>query len=312
MYIIIWNEFKNFCSSYLDIATDRIPIYISTLSVFLASLFQKCLAAATLSTYSSAIGYVHKLNGVQDPTTSFFILKLPPDAKRSRVQVDTRLPITRSILHRMLVALPYICSSPFYQILYRSMFLLAFYGFLRVGEMTRNLGQVDSHCLLISAFQFLANGLTISFISYKHSVPGKIVKLFVSKQVNQEMRPVVVLQRYLAVRGDYGGCLFVHPIGSPISRSQFTDILQKTLSFRDRPFHLKGGLRFFVSFRIFFSDNTRVRIKKNSCRAKREFFFQNLTLGDITKTLNQIIIFFSNIGNQNIFLEKKPYTPPSS
>ena len=52
------------------------------------------------------------------------------------------------------------------------------------------------------------------------------------------------------------------------------------------------------------------------CRAKREFFFQNSTLGYMTKTLNQIIlfclhqnqnIFFSNIGNQNIFLEKKPY-----
>jgi hypothetical protein len=54
----------------------------------------------------------------------------------------------------------------------------------------------------------------------------------------------------------------------------------------------------FVSFRIFF------------CRAKREFFPQNLTLSYMTKTLNQIIIFFlnqnqniffSNIGNQNIF-----------
>jgi hypothetical protein len=50
------------------------------------------------------------------------------------------------------------------------------------------------------------------------------------------------------------------------------------------------------------------------CRAKREIFFQNVTLGYKTKTLNQIIffflhqnqnIFFSNIGNQNIFLEKK-------
>ena len=48
--------------------------------------------------------------------------------------------------------------------------------------------------------------------------------------------------------------------------------------------------------------------------AKRKFFFKNLTLGYMTKTLNQIIffflhqnqnIFFSNIGNQNIFLEKK-------
>ena len=78
---------------------------------------------------------------------------------------------------------------------------------------------------------------------------------------------------------------------------------------RDRPFNLKGGLWFFVSFRIFFSDNPRVRIV---------FFFQNLTLGYMTKTLNQIIffflhqnynIFFSNIGNQNIFLGKK-HNPP--
>ena len=53
------------------------------------------------------------------------------------------------------------------------------------------------------------------------------------------------------------------------------------------------------------------------CLAKREIFFQNLTLGYITKTLNQIFFFlhqnqnilFINIGNQNIFLEKKTITP---
>jgi hypothetical protein len=52
-----------------------------------------------------------------------------------------------------------------------------------------------------------------------------------------------------------------------------------------------------------------------------EYFFQNLTLDYITKTLNQIFFFlhqnqntlFSNIGNQNIFLEKKLNPPhPSS
>jgi hypothetical protein len=67
--------------------------------------------------------------------------------------------------------------------------------------------------------------------------------------------------------------------------------------------------RFFVSFRIFFLENTRVRIFI-FCRAKCNFFFQNLTLGYMTKTLNRIIfsflhqnqnIFFSNIGNQNLF-----------
>ena len=52
---------------------------------------------------------------------------------------------------------------------------------------------------------------------------------------------------------------------------------------------------------------------------KVQFFFQNLTLHYMTKTLNQIIIFFlhqnqniffSNIGNQNIFLEKNHNPPP--
>ena len=66
------------------------------------------------------------------------------------------------------------------------------------------------------------------------------------------------------------------------------------LGLRDRPFNLKGGGRvwFFVSFRIFCSDSTRVSIFF-FCRAKREIFFQNLTIGYMTKTLNQIIFFSS-------------------
>ena len=84
-----------------------------------------------------------------------------------------------------------------------------------------------------------------------------------------------------------------------------------TLMVRDRPYNLQGGLRFFDSFRIFFSDNTRVRIFIFVVAQKGEFFFQNLPLGYMTKTLNHIIffflhqnqnIFFSNIGNQNIFI----------
>ena len=91
---------------------------------------------------------------------------------------------------------------------------------------------------------------------------------------------------------------------------------------RGRPFNLKGrggrGVKVFLfRSKIFFSDNTRVRIII-FCRAKREMFFQNLTLGYMTKILDQIIffflhqnqnIFFSNIGNQNIFLEKN-HNPP--
>jgi hypothetical protein len=54
----------------------------------------------------------------------------------------------------------------------------------------------------------------------------------------------------------------------------------------------------FVSFKKKFADNTRLRF----------FFFVAQTLGYMTKTLNQNI-FFSNIRNQNIFLETN-HNPP--
>jgi hypothetical protein len=76
----------------------------------------------------------------------------------------------------------------------------------------------------------------------------------------------------------------------------------------------EGGLWFSVLFRIFFSDNTRVRIFF-FCRAKREIFSQNKTLDYMTKILNQIIffsstkigIFFSaTLGIRILFFRNKP------
>ena len=99
----------------------------------------------------------------------------------------------------------------------------------------------------------------------------------------------------------------------------WTTLHMNTCNLRDRPFNLKGGrLWFFVSFKKKFSDNTRVRIFIFFCRAKREFFFKNLTLGYMTKTLNQIIffsstkirIFFSATLGIRIFFQKKTITPP--
>ena len=85
---------------------------------------------------------------------------------------------------------------------------------------------------------------------------------------------------------------------------------------RDRPFNLQGGgYGFLFRSEIFFWTTRELEYFFFDSRSVN-FFCQNLTLGYMTKTLNQIIffflhqnqnIFFSNIGNQNIFLEKKPY-----
>ena len=46
----------------------------------------------------------------------------------------------------------------------------------------------------------------------------------------------------------------------PLQHGFNSKVSCETQLLRNRPFNLKGGLWFFVSFRIFFSDNTRGRI----------------------------------------------------
>ena len=66
---------------------------------------------------------------------------------------------------------------------------------------------------------------------------------------------------------------------------------------RDRPFNLKGGggggVMAFCFVQNFFFRTTQELEYFFFCRAKREIFFMNLTLGYMTKSLNQIIFFSS-------------------
>jgi hypothetical protein len=75
---------------------------------------------------------------------------------------------------------------------------------------------------------------------------------------------------------------------------------------------------FFCFVQNFFSDNTRVRIFIFFCRAKPEFFFQKLTLGYMTKTLNQICFpqpkseyfFQQQWESEYFYFRKKTYPHP--
>lgn len=138
-----WEEFTSFCKSYLSAEDANLPVSINSLSFFLAFLFSKGYAPATFSSYNSAISYVHKLNNVQDPASSFFISKLLHGARKKRNHIDSRLPITKSILHRLVMALDHTCYNPYYQKLYKSMFVVAFHAFLRVGVQMFRWTQID-------------------------------------------------------------------------------------------------------------------------------------------------------------------------
>jgi hypothetical protein len=50
-------------------------------------------------------------------------------AKKTRVKIDNRLPITKSIWDRLAISVDSVCSVPYYQQLYKAMFLVAFLVF---------------------------------------------------------------------------------------------------------------------------------------------------------------------------------------
>lgn len=61
--------------------------------------------------------------------------------------MDPRLPITPSILKQLIVSLPHTASSYFVHVCMKSMYLLAFYCFLRIGEFTAS---KDRNCHLLT------------------------------------------------------------------------------------------------------------------------------------------------------------------
>jgi len=64
-------------------------------------MYDRHYATSTVSTYVSILGYSHKLSGFPDPTKAFFIVQMLKGYGKLGSRVDSRLPITLPILHRI-------------------------------------------------------------------------------------------------------------------------------------------------------------------------------------------------------------------
>jgi hypothetical protein len=131
------------------------PIPVHVVLDFIAHMSLQKLSPNTVRLYIIALSYFHKLRQVADPTSSFLVSKALQGLARLNKTIDTRYPITISILEKLLAALPSVCLSPYEGKLFASAFVLAYYGLLRVGEFTIDTTTrlQNSHCI---TFQNLA------------------------------------------------------------------------------------------------------------------------------------------------------------
>ena len=160
--------FGKFCNTHG--LPDTVPISELVLALFIPHLHRAEYSPATILSHISAIGYIHKLRGGSDPTTTFLFQKLLSACHKLRKQFDLRMPIDKPMLSKLLGALDFTVSGKHHRALYKAMFWLAFHAFLRIGEMTvQSANATNPNLLQWKQLEIKDTSLTVTFIHFKHS-----------------------------------------------------------------------------------------------------------------------------------------------
>lgn len=253
-YSQAWESFQYFRSAYnfelnVQPTPEHIVHYIAYLSI-------NKYAAATMATYISGLSFHMRSQGWADVTQCFVVRRMLEGSKRTKIPRDVRCPITMPILGRMLIALPHVCNSSYDVALFRAAFLLAFFGFLRVGEFTvRARGYTPT--LALSDVSVRKGGETVEMLirSSKTDQRGVGCYVIVPSNKSASLCPVRAAGEYIAARPRGGEAFFARYDGSPLVRSDFNTVVKRCVGFVDLPAKLFSS----HSFRIGAATSAAVR-----------------------------------------------------
>ncbi|XP_019613466.1 PREDICTED: uncharacterized protein LOC109461527 [Branchiostoma belcheri] len=225
-----WQQLRAFTLEHTGQDTC-LPVSTKLISRFIASLHQKGFAPATITSKLSAVSFVHKLLSLPDPTQSFVTQKLLLAIRKNRIP-DSWLPISPSILKALIDSLPTLIAPNYDQILFKAMYLFAFYAMTRICEIT--VTSDSQHTLQLANLHFRPSPnapITVTFTTYKHSKPGRPATIAIQPQPGSKYCPVASMQDYLSLRGNCVGCLFLRSDGFPVPKDCFAKTLKTCLTY---------------------------------------------------------------------------------
>lgn len=211
------------------------PVSVSHVASYVSYCFQMGYSPATVSTYLSALGFIHKLKNLPDPTESFIIKKIIEGFKRLNSRKDVRAPITKDILIKICQALPFVCYSHYEFVMFKACFCLAYFGLFRIGELVYTDQRQAGYALRLDDIKFGKNTLTVRIRMSKTNQLGKPVFLNLSAANNTNICPVKAVYNYIQLRSARQGNLFCHTDGSFVTRYQFCAVLSKSISYLRLP-----------------------------------------------------------------------------
>lgn len=232
-----WLTYRNGLSSFQKFRQNHglnnvWPCPITHIVNYVAFMFKQGYSPSTVKAYLSGISYYIKSNGLEDVTQSFIIQKMMRGMFRLDKRHDCRKPITLKILIKLTEALNKVCFSVYESVLFSCAFSIAFFGYLRVGEIAMsNLN--SNHIVKISdvAFDSKAEILYVTIPFSKTDQLGHKTTLILKRSVHTSVCPVNLMLNYFSMRPNVEGPLFCHMNNQNLTRYQFSKMLRNALAF---------------------------------------------------------------------------------
>ena len=112
-----------------------------------------------------------------DPAQHFIIKKLLAGAQKLSGKPDTRLLIIPAVLYKIVDSTLFIVSSAYLRHMLESMFLLAFYAFLRIGEITVHSHNKCDSVVQLGDVSISDTGILLVMSQFKNNTSGRPVTL---------------------------------------------------------------------------------------------------------------------------------------
>lgn len=211
---------------------------VEQVAQFISYLSWEGYAGATISTYISGIAFGMQTLGWPDVTHCFIIRRLVDGCRRKHARRDTRCPITLPILKRIINSLAHVCTTSYESALFQAAFLVAFFGFLRVGELTVNsrhgpisLSEGDVHIRGLGRHE----KMHVTIQRSKTDQAGRGCCIVIPPNDMAHLCPIHAVSAYLALRSPLGIAFFRHFDSHPLTRHEFNAMLKRAITFLGLP-----------------------------------------------------------------------------
>ena len=184
-------------------------------ALFCAFLVENSIQSRTIRSYTLAVKCILKADGYIWDENCILLSALTKACRRINDRVRTRLPIQYRLLEMIIFEVQRLFAEtqPYLEILYKTIFILAYYGLFRIGELTWS-----NHCVKAKDIHLARNKDKLLIMLYTSKTHGKEsrpqeIKITANHSATTncgtEVRikrifcPFILTRQYMVQRGNY-------------------------------------------------------------------------------------------------------------